>query len=90
MPDAAAWGLPEGVEVSLRPQGKGMLGRDDMGPPELGQDLKAAQPVLAVPRDVKDGAPIRRPAVEVAPLTIKHVHEPLHLPAMQPDVRSCQ
>lgn len=56
-----------------------MLSWDDMGPPELGQDLKAGQPVLPVAWDVKDGAPIRGPAVQVAPFTIEHVHQALHL-----------
>ena len=60
-----------------------MLGWDDMGPPELSQDLKAGQPVLPVARDAEDGAPIWGPAVQVAPLAVKHVHQALHLVPIQ-------
>ena len=71
--------LPESVQINFGAQRHGMLGGDHMRPPELSQDLKTLPPVLPITRDVEDCTPIVGPAVQMAPVPIKHVHQPLHL-----------
>lgn len=60
-----------------------MLGGNNMAPPELCQALKAQTPVLRVPLDVEQHAAIHCPHKEVAPVSVKDIHQALYLWAVQ-------
>lgn len=59
--------------------GYGMLGGYDMRPPKVCQHIIAQCPVGSVTPDLVDRAPSHRPAVQMAPLPPKNLHQPLHL-----------
>ncbi len=52
-----------------------------MPPPELSQRLEAQAPVLPITRDVEHRAAVHCPHIQVAPVTVKDIHQPLHLHA---------
>ena len=57
-----------------------LLGGDNMGPPELGQNVITVPPVPPVSSDMVQGSsPVDCEGEEIAPFSIKYLHQPLYL-----------
>lgn len=85
--ERAGGGLPAG--------GEGLPRRQHVLPPELPQHGVHELPVLPLPEDPEEAAPVGRPAVEIHPVPVHDLHLPLHLrhvvvghrPPWQPQLR---